>query len=286
MCGISGFYSSTHDGLEIIKKTNLILSHRGPDNSDIFSSDNGLYLGHRRLSIIDLNQRSNQPFKSDCGNFILTFNGEIYNYIELRQKLKNLSINFKTDSDTEVLLQSYINLGLFETLKNIRGMFAFCIYDKKKEKLFLARDQIGEKPLYYSKETNFFYFTSEIKSFSSLNHLGFEKKFKYELINDYFRSSSILDNSSTYFNNINKLEPAHFIEFDIKKNILIKQKYWNLEDHKLNFSQNLNDINFEELLTKSIKDRLISDVPLGEMLTGDLDSSVMDMIAQKLTKKN
>ncbi len=164
MCGICGIFSSRNlaNNSEIISEMNDVLHHRGPDDSGIYIDEN-IALGHKRLSIIDLSKAGHQPFTSDDGNFILTFNGEIYNFRDLRTILIGLGYKFKTQTDTEVLLKSYMHWGE-KAVEKLNGMFSFAIWNKKNKELFIARDRYGIKPLYFFKTEDYFVFASEIKS--------------------------------------------------------------------------------------------------------------------------
>ena len=159
MCGILGFFGSKKPSLDFFKEILAITNHRGPDDSGVFF-DEKIILGSNRLSILDLSSNGKMPMQDDSGNYIIIFNGEIYNYIELKKKF---NIFTRTNTDTEVLLELYKKIGI-NCLDELNGMFAFAIYDLKKKKLFCARDPIGIKPLYYSIEGNNFYFSSEVKS--------------------------------------------------------------------------------------------------------------------------
>ena len=164
MCGIAGYYDQKGVDQDTLIKMNKILSHRGPDDEGIWKSN---YIGfsHTRLSIIDLSQNGRQPMQSQSGRYTITFNGEIYNHQEIRKKIP---IKWRSYSDTETLIESIQYFGLEQTLKKIEGMFAFALYDKKKDQLFLVRDPIGQKPLYYGNLNNKFFFSSELKTFKAI----------------------------------------------------------------------------------------------------------------------
>ena len=189
MCGITGFVN--FEGLvnpdHIIKDMTDVISHRGPDNSGIYLDKKlDIALGHRRLSILDLSNDGAQPMLSSNKRFVLVFNGEIYNYLEIKKLLnnKNIALNWKGKSDTEVLLESISFFGLSETLRMARGMFAFALFDNHKKKLILVRDRMGEKPLYYGFSHNSFLFSSELKSFYKFPK--FEKKISRDSLNLFF----------------------------------------------------------------------------------------------------
>ena len=201
MCGIIGFVSPKGEKEKIIKKMTDRLIHRGPDEEG-FYIDKDIALGHRRLSIIDLDN-GKQPISNK--KFVVIFNGEIYNYMELKAELIANNYKFETDSDTEVLLHGYEEWGN-NLPKKLRGMFAFAIWDKKNKTLFCARDNFGIKPLYYYKNEDVFMFASEIKAF--LEHPQFEKVLNKDLINLYL-SFSFTPTNETFFKGVFCLEPGH-----------------------------------------------------------------------------
>ena len=203
MCSISGIISSKHRNK--ISKMVRSQSHRAPDDAGVFIDEN-ISLGMGRLKIIDLKSKISLPFLHD--HFLLCFNGEIYNYIELKKELSDLGWVFKTHSDIEVLLKSWIHWGV-KVFDKLNGMYAFSIYDKKKRKLWLARDIAGEKPLYYYSKNNDFLFASELKSFKGIIKLNQKK-------NDFYESFQHCLNS-TLWENIFQIPAAHYLEYDINK---------------------------------------------------------------------
>ena len=281
MCGISGFYGKDIISLEKIKKTLFLMKNRGPDNQDYICYKNNtsnVYLLHSRLSIIDLNKRSNQPFK--IGHLTIIFNGEIYNYIELKNHLISKGVKLKTKSDTEVLLYYYYLYGE-ECVKYFEGMWAFAIFDSKKNKLFLSRDRFGEKPLYIYHSQDGIFFASEIKFIISLSGKDFD--INYNKINDYlyFGYKSLHKNNSTFYEKIYKIESSECIIINGNKNIK-KFKYW---VPKININQSicLNETIeiAKEKLINSVKIRLRSDVKMAFELSGGVDSSSIASIAVK-----
>jgi asparagine synthase (glutamine-hydrolysing) len=276
MCGILGQINFKNKEID---NNNFKLAldmqiHRGPNDSDIYIDKNFIF-GHRRLSIIDLHANAKQPMVSDCQNFILVFNGEIYNYQELKKTLIKKGYKFNTNSDTEVLLNSFIEYGI-NCIKKFIGMFAFTIYDKKKNEFFIVRDRLGIKPLYYYQDNEKFIFSSEIKSILALD---IKKQFNKEAISSYisFRYPILND---TFFKNIYSLSPAHYIH--IKNNKIKFNEYWNVTDK---FKEQLIDKGEEyyidklkDLLESSVKYRMISDVPIGSFLSGGVDSSIITAI--------
>ena len=203
MCGIAGFVSKKFSKADLVNMTNSI-RHRGPDaDGYYFNSENGIGLGHRRLSIIDLSNDANQPMTSHCDRYIIIYNGEVYNYKEIALKLGN--INWKTSSDTEVILEAFVKWGT-DFVDELNGMFAMAIYDKLEGKIFLFRDRMGIKPLYYYYDNNELIFASELKAFK---HLKINKKINYDAIYAYLHLGYIPSNQTIY-NKIFKVNPDPF----------------------------------------------------------------------------
>jgi asparagine synthase (glutamine-hydrolysing) len=270
MCGIAGYINfeiNKPAERSVIKKMTDCVSYRGPDGEGFFV-ENNLALGHRRLSIIDLDS-GNQPMFSDNKQFIITFNGEIYNYIELREELGKLGHTFKTNSDTEVILKAFEHWG-YDCQNKFNGMWAFAIWDNVKKELFLSRDRIGEKPLHYGVHNNAFVFGSEIKS---LVEFGIPKEIRPELIEIYLTLTNI-PAPHTFYKNIHKLMPGHFLI--VRGNEVREKKYWDLpeidEENMISDKKEVYE-NFAFLLEDSVKIRMRSDVPFGAFLSGGLDSS-------------
>ena len=233
MCGFVGFTSSEdiEKNINILKEMNVKLTHRGPDGEGYYN-DGNIFLGHKRLSIIDLNKRSNQPFSDNKGKHIIVYNGEIYNYIELKKELEKEKYIFSTTSDTEVLLKAYIHWGP-HFLKKIKGMFSFVIYDLEKKLLFCARDHFGQKPFFYYFKNKQFIFSSELRSI--LKHPSIEKKICKKSISNYLHYDSFVGDS-TPIENCFKLLPSEYLIFDIKRNFIKKDNYWKLDiEKKKNF---------------------------------------------------
>ncbi len=208
MCGIVGKYNLNQESVspELIKRMCDKLIHRGPDDSGIYV-DGNVGLGHRRLSIIDLSESGHQPMSSQDKSIWITFNGEIYNFQELRKDLISKGYSFKSHTDTEVIIYLYQEYKE-KCLDYIRGMFAFAIWDKNEERLFLARDRIGKKPLFYFYDAKMFIFASEIKSI--LEDQTVSKEMNYEAFYDYFKYLYI-PHPKTIYKNIYKLEPGHYL---------------------------------------------------------------------------
>lgn len=285
MCGISGSYGNNKLGKNIIYNTLNLMKNRGPDNQDFIQKEKKelfCSLLHSRLNIIDLNRRSNQPFK--IGHFILIFNGEIYNYLELRKILKENGIICKTKSDTEVLLNCYINFKE-KCFEMFEGMFSLAIFNEKDFSLTLVRDKFGEKPLYYFKEGNNIYFGSEIKFIKSITN----KKFNLDnkKINEYLflGYKSLFKKNNSYYKKIQQIQPGSGLI--IKKNKIVNFIYWTPKIEKIK-KVSINEAieNSKILLTNSIKLRLRSDVPIAVCLSGGIDSTAIASIARKKFNSN
>ena len=285
MCGISGimyFNKKFFVKKKQIHNMNLTLKHRGPDASGIWISKNkNIGLGHTRLSIIDLSKEANQPFVDRTKNYILAFNGEIYNYMEIKKKLIDKGYKFKTkNSDTEILLLSYIEWGL-KCVDKFRGMFAFAIWDNLKKKVFLIRDRVGVKPLYYKFDSEKLIFSSEIKAI--LLDPDYIPEIDEESMYHYL-TFLCTPAPKTMFKQINKLEAGTWLSFDEKGNSEKKQ-YWDpLQDKELIDSENINKV-LVRTLKESIKYRGISDVDVGVFLSGGIDSSTNAYFFSKDSKK-
>ncbi|MCH8033714.1 MAG: asparagine synthase (glutamine-hydrolyzing) [Bacteroidetes bacterium] len=270
MCGITGIYHFNKErsvDKSQLKRMTDIIRHRGPD-SDGFYLNGNIGLGHRRLSIIDLST-GDQPMFNNDKSISIIFNGEIYNYIELRQELIQKGHKFRTTSDTEVAIKSYEEWG-FDCQNKFNGMWAFALWDERKKHLFLSRDRIGEKPLHYTIYNNSLIFGSEIKS---LFAYGIPKRFETELIEIYLVLTYI-PAPYTFYKDIKKLLPGHYLL--IKNENVEEKKYWDLpeidEDNMFTNKGKIYD-KFDYLLKDSVKIRMRSDVPFGAFLSGGLDSS-------------
>jgi len=278
MCGITGVYA-----FNLVGKFNMIhvtsatmaLEQRGPDFQDIFV-DEYVGLGHRRLSIIDTSEAAHQPMWDSSKRFCIVFNGEIFNYRELRKELEAKDISFRTQSDTEVLLNLFIHDG--ETcLNRLNGFFSFCIYDKVEQSLFLARDRYGIKPLLYLFDEDKFLFASEMKS---LLEYGIDKELDYSSLYTYLQLNYI-PAPNTIFTHVQKLMPGYFLKVKQKK-IEIHRYYsipLTIPETALSYPQAQQQL--KTLLEESVQQRLIADVPLGAFLSGGLDSSVITALASK-----
>ncbi len=265
MCGFCG-YINTKDK-NIIKKMTDEIAHRGPDDESYYKDDN-IAMGFRRLSIIDL-KGGRQPMTNEDDSLVITFNGEIYNFKDIKEDLIKKGHIFKTNADTEVILHGYEEYGE-KVLDKLRGMFAFVIWDKNKEKLFGARDHFGQKPFYYGIMNDTFMYGSEIKSF--LRHPDFKKEVNKEALKPYLTfQTSVLE--ETFFKGIYKLLPGHFFTYDVKTKKININKYYQIKfkPKKQDFDKLVDKI--DKTITSSIDTHLISDVPLGAYLSGGIDSS-------------
>lgn len=269
MCGIAGFTQFSHrfGDQENLHQMGESMIHRGPDAGGVFEGDN-IGLCHRRLSIIDLSESGNQPMISHDGRYVIAFNGEIYNFQPLREDLKNQGYPFKTHTDTEVLLALYAQAGK-GILEKINGMFAFAIWDTENNSLFIARDRIGKKPLYYCRLGNDIVFASELKSMLILPDIP--RDIRVDAVYDFFAYQYIPD-PKTIFDNIYKLEPGHYLE--IKRDSFNKSQYWDISFANLRQdSEEVLKNELHKLIDECTHTRMISDVPLGAFLSGGIDSS-------------
>lgn len=284
MCGIFGLYNFKNNEIDKVKvkESTLLMKHRGPDAFDQWGIDGLIELSHVRLAIVDLASESNQPYTSGCGNFIIVFNGEIYNYIELKEQLIQEGIKFKTNSDTEVLLNSFIYWG-DECVNKLNGDWAFTIYDINKNRLFCSRDRFGVKPFCYSLYNNSFIFSSEIKSI--LNYYPDIKAPNYNVINNYCRNSLGAQHDETWFENILRLKPAHNL---IVENGKIQiNRYWN---YPTTINKNINldyaKTKYLDLFNSSLQIRMRSDVPVGTTLSSGIDSGSIVSVLRKWNSEN
>ena len=286
MCGISG--SITKEKFEnsaLIKKTLFLMKRRGPDNQSFFKKkqiNKSINLLHSRLNIIDTQSRSNQPMT--IGQYTLVFNGEIYNYIELKKKLKKKNHTFKTSSDTEVLLKAYMEYGE-KCVDHFIGMWAFAIWDNIKKKLFLSRDIFGEKPLYYFLSNDGFFFGSEIKFIKSLSDKNFKINKAHINKNLFCGYKSLFKSNETFFEKIYSLESSTNMTIDLNLNF-VKKKYWS---PKLKIENDLDEKTasreIKNLLQKSLNLRMRSDVPIAFCLSGGIDSTFLASLAYKKLNK-
>lgn len=280
MCGIVGIYH--HDGLNvgrsIIEKMSYAIVHRGPDGEG-YHFDNHIYLASRRLSIIDL-EGGDQPIYDETKNFCIVYNGEIYNYREIRSELRKKGHSFTTNTDTEVVLHSYMEWGV-ECLNILRGMFAFCIWDYMKKELFLARDRMGIKPLYYSKLSDgTFIFASEIKAL--LQYPGIEKRMYVKAL-DNLLTYGFNPAPHTFFEGVKQLLPGHYLK--ISAGGFVDEEYWDIDLNMPLFQEDEKELSqmLRYEIEKSIKSRLVADVPVAAYLSGGIDSSAVAGIYSRLS---
>ena len=285
MCGILGIYNLDKDKKikgQLVDDCLNVINHRGPDDQSKKIINERLCFGHVRLSIIDLNENSNQPFCDDTDNYYIVFNGEIFNYLEIKLELEGFGHMFKTNSDTEVLLKSYIQWGE-ECVQKFNGMWAFSIYDKLQDKLFCSRDRFGIKPFNYANIDGQFIFASEIKAI--LTYFPVLKVPNYNVIANYCRTSIGAQIKETWFKEIYRLEPAHNLVID-SSGFKIK-RYWDYP-RKIN-----NNISFDKaketyksIFENAVKMRMRSDVPVGFTLSSGIDSSSIVSVLKGELKGN
>ena len=270
MCAIFGFINTKFKDETILQNMSKSLLHRGPDSQKYFIHKN-IYMGFNRLSIVDLSKNSMQPIMSEDKNIILTMNGEIYNYIELRDELIQKGYRFISNGDAEVLLYCYLEYGLKETLKKINGMYAISIYDKRDDSFYLVRDRLGKKPLYYQYVNNSLIYASELKAIKV--HPEFSKKINQDSLYYYLLLEGI-PAPYTIYKNIYKLEPGSYLKWENGK--IYKKVYWNISfKSKININ-NQKAINiFRDILNNSFLIRQRVDVKKALFLSGGLDSTLM-----------
>lgn len=279
MCGIVGqLFQKGRCNPETLRAMRDSMIHRGPDDAgEWYSSDFRVGLAHRRLSIIDLSPAGHQPMLDESGKLCIVFNGEIYNFKELRRELEGKGHIFRSESDTEVILASYREWGI-ECLPHFNGMFAFGLYDSDHQRLFLARDRAGEKPLYYWHSNGKFVFASELKAMMAdpacpriLNNQAF----------DHYLAYGYVPGNMCILKGIKKLEAGHALEYDFEKDEVRSWCYWRLPEQNTVNNGDVGDFSceLEELLKDSVKRQLVADVPVGVMLSGGLDSSLITAMA-------
>lgn len=280
MCGITGIFNLKGEpvSVNILQKMTDSISHRGPDGEGVWT-EGYAGLGHRRLAIIDLSPLGSQPMQNDSGDLIISYNGELYNYMNLKVELEALGFKFHSKTDTEVILKSYEAWGK-ECVLKFNGMFAFAVWDRKRSELFIARDRYGIKPLYYYFKNGNFIFASEIKAL--LQHPEISVKVNIKALNEYFSFQNIFSDL-TLFKDIKILPAASTISLGIRDNRSIKiNQYWDFcfrNDHTLNEQDYTEEL--ERLFTQAVNRQLISDVEIGSYLSGGMDSGSITSIAAK-----
>jgi len=291
MCRIAGFmdfgYKGDYDVEDVIAKMRDALSYGGPDDAGLYVEKKiGLALGHRRLSILDLSPLGHQPMANDDQTLWVVYNGEIYNFQEIREELESCGYRFRSHTDTEVLLKAYEKWGV-EALHKFRGMWAFALWDKKNQKLILCRDRVGVKPLYWYLKDNVFIFGSELKAF--FKHPKFQKELDRKALSLYLQYGYTAA-PYTIFKSTHKVEAGHYLELSLDQKISVC-RYWCAEDFYLKgleerekwLKRSEEDVaeELEGILRDSFKLRLVADVPVGVFLSGGVDSSLVTALLQK-----
>lgn len=272
MCGICGFFGFNDN--ELLKRMTICLVHRGPNNKGFFE-DKNVSLGFRRLSIIDLSTKGNQPFFNEDKSVAAVFNGEIYNFLELKRELEKKGHRFESNSDGETIVHLYEEFKE-KFVEKLSGMFAIALWDLKKKKLFLARDRMGKKPLYYFQNGEAFLFASEIKSI--LQSREVQRKVNSSAI-DFYLSMRCMPENETFFEGIKKVLPGEIVV--VSNAGTTKSKFFEINMAQKLFSEQQAISEFSAAFDKSVKDRLISDVPLGVFLSGGLDSGAIVAVMSK-----
>ena len=281
MCGIVGIASRFPiNEPHVLKAMRDTMRHRGPDDEGVwYTIDKRVGLAHRRLSIIDLSAGGHQPMLDTSGQFCITYNGEIYNYQAVRRELEGLGHSFRTASDTEVILEAYRAWGT-DCLKHLNGMFAFGLYDLREQRLFLARDRAGEKPLYYRLSGGTFTFASELKALMA--DASFPRRLDLESL-DYYLAFGYVPGEKCILQGVLKLPPAHGLTYDLRNQKLTLWRYWQLPEPDSSSAPESDLV--EELATilqDSVRLRLVADVPVGVLLSGGIDSSLVTAMAVRI----
>lgn len=289
MCGIAGFCGQTKDNKIQIKNMCDQMIFRGPNSEGYWSDEsNAITIGHRRLSILDLSENGAQPMQSASGRFIICYNGEIYNYFALRDRLLRDGIikNFKGTSDTEVIVEAFEAYGI-EAIKDMKGMFAIALYDRKEQTLYLLRDRMGEKPLYYGMVGGKFAFASDLSCLKALE--GFDNKVSREALASFIRYKSVPQPLSIY-EHIYKLLPGQVLSIKVPYTKPSFQTFWSVKEaalegvaHPFTGSEKEAREKLRELLTEAIRGQMISDVPIGAFLSGGIDSPLVVSIMQSIS---
>ena len=284
MCGLVGFRSAKEFRKlsEDLPAAVSCLNHRGPDDSGLFfDQDAGVGLGHRRLAVLDLSASGRQPMASDDGKVLIAYNGEIYNFKEIRKRLEGYGHHFRSATDTEVVLNAYIQWGI-DCLKHFVGMFAFALWDGRENRLFFARDRLGIKPLYYNFNRGTLLFASELKALMALK--DFQRNLDLDAVS-LFLHYQYIPAPRTIFKDTFKLLPGHYGVLD--RGDLQIRPYWQLPEsgsgsRKTDIQEEDILEELDRLLTRAVSDRLVSDVPLGALLSGGIDSSMVVALMQKV----
>jgi len=286
MCGIAGIVNQDGSPVleEEIKAMTRLIAHRGPDHEGFYFGKD-FALGHRRLCIIDLSDLSNQPMKyvGQHGEYVIVYNGEIYNYIEIRDELIAAGYRFSTQSDTEVILAGYDKWGL-DCVNRFNGIWAFAIYDQRKNLIFLSRDRFGVKPLYYTKIGNKFCFGSEIKQFTVVK--GWRARMNHRRVYDYLVFGVMDHTSETMFEGVYQLRGGEYLLYDLTTNRFTVQRWYDIKLEKIDISYEEAQKKFRELVFDSVGLQLRSDVKVGSCLSGGLDSSTLVSVMKRLLATN
>jgi len=283
MCGIAGYIDFNKKlNADTLQSMTNCMAHRGPDDKDYLYRQTPhahIGMGHRRLSIIDLSSGARQPMQ--YRHLHLVFNGEIYNYQEIKKELLSLGYKFETNSDTEVVLAAILEWGM-EALHRFIGMFAFLLYDELKQKMYIVRDRAGVKPLFFYQKNGQLLFASELKAFHQVE--GFDKTLNYDALSCYFQFTYIIG-EQCIFKNCKKVNPGHYLEIDLATQDCKEHKYWDVVDYynlpKFNLSEAEIMEQMEALMSSAFQYRMVSDVPVGVFLSGGYDSSIVTAILQR-----
>ena len=289
MCGIAGICNDKQNSIKDIQAMNAAMLRRGPDDGNYwYDEQSDVMLGHRRLSIVDLSANGRQPMQSVSERYMIVYNGEIYNYKKIQNQLlqEGFNLNLRGSSDTEILLAAIENWGIEKTLTNCKGMFAFAVYDRKEKELILARDRMGEKPLYYGMVNGKFVFCSDFSSFKALK--DFHNDIDTRVITPYLLHGYITAPYSIY-KDIYKLEPGSFLKIKAPFQKWEIMQYWDMKQVALHGQKNLfkgsfseASLELEKLLKEAITGQMIADVPLGAFLSGGIDSTLVVSLMQSL----
>ncbi|MEO9967585.1 MAG: asparagine synthase (glutamine-hydrolyzing) [Reichenbachiella sp.] len=280
MCGIAGVFNGNEEfNQKLLLSSGDRLKERGPDYQGHLRIDRHT-LFHSRLKIIDLTDSANQPMSLD--QYHLVFNGEIYNFLALKKKLQLLGAQFKTHSDTEVILVGYHHWGIDQLLLELDGMFAFCLFDEKANQVFLVRDRLGKKPLYYFQEGQLLSFSSDIRVLHDMHKSALSTNLTSVF---YYLSELSMPQPYSIYNEVSQIKPAHYIRFDLKSATSTEQCYWQvpLQKHTLTLNETIEET--EALLLSAIKRRLVADVPVGCFLSGGVDSGLIVALAAQNSSK-
>lgn len=293
MCGIAGFVNKETDAVAAIMKMNAQMEHRGPDSGGYWKDENsGLTLGHRRLAILDLTECGAQPMHSADKRYVMVYNGEIYNAPNIRERLlkQEPGMVFRGSSDTEIILEAFSFFGIFETLRLMKGMFAIALYDRKERTLYLMRDRVGEKPIYYGFVNGHFIFGSEVRVLEAYPEFAAHRRISRTALAEYMRYGYIPAPMSIY-EGIYKLLPGECIAVRAPFQKCTARCYWSMEECARNGERNPFSGSFEEacseldrLLTNAVSGQLLSDVPVGAFLSGGIDSALIVSLMQKVSK--